>query len=59
MIVIERYWQESNHLGGNINKAERKCFNDNDIEGVEKFINEKSPIPGHEWTNVKYNYIKL
>ena len=58
MIVIERSYEEENPRGGgNLFKVKRKCFADNDIEGVEKFINETPTVLA--WTNVEYNYIKL
>ena len=60
MIVIERTYEEPNPRGGGrLCKTDRKCFTDEDIEGVNEFINKQSPIPGYEWTNVSYKYIKL
>ena len=60
MIVIERTWREPNPRGGGrINKAARKCFADDDLEGVNKFINETTKVSGYEWTDVEYKYIKL
>ena len=60
MIIIERYWQEPNPRGGGkLNKEERKCFADDDLEGVNSFLNKKSEISGYEWTNVEYKYLKL
>lgn len=58
MIVIERRYDEPNPRGGRkLHKVSRKCFSDEDREGVEKFINENSTI--YEWSNVEYRYIKL
>ena len=60
MIVIERTWKEPNPSGGGkINKVARKCFADDDLDGVNKFINETTKVYGYDWTNVEYNYIKL
>ena len=60
MIIVERTWEEPNPRGGGkLHKSERKCFADDDINGVEEFINEQSDIPGYEWTNVEYKYTKL
>lgn len=60
MIIIERTWKESDPRGGCalLNKTERKCFTDNDVDGVEEFINEESEYKD-EWIDVKYKYIKL
>ena len=58
MIVIERKYDEPNPRGGRkLHKISRKCFKDDDIKGVEKFINENSTV--YEWSNVEYRYIKL
>lgn len=60
MIVIERSYDEPNPRGGSKKqKTIRRAFSDDDIDGVNKFINEDYSIPGYEWTNVSYNYIKL
>ena len=60
MIVIEREYDEPNSRGGGrIHCVKRQCFHDDDIDGVNKFINAQSPVSGYEWTNVSYNYIKL
>ena len=60
MIVIERTWKESNPRGGGkLNKVERKCFDDDDLNGINEFINETSEVSGYEWTDVEYKYIKL
>ena len=60
MIIIERTWEESDPHGGCnfLHKTERKCFTDNDVDGIENFINEESEY-GDEWINVKYKYTKL
>ena len=60
MIIIERTWNEPNPRGGDkLSKVARKAFDDNDKEGINKFINAKSYVSGYEWTNVKYKYTKL
>ena len=60
MIIIERTWNEPNPRGGRyLNKVARKCFADNDLDGVNKFINETSTVSGYEWSDVEYKYIKL
>ena len=60
MIVIERTWKEPNPRGGGkLNKVERKCFADNDLDCVNKFINETTMVSGYEWTDVEYKYTKL
>jgi hypothetical protein len=60
IIVIERKYDEPNPRGGRkLHKVSRKCFSDEDREDVEKFINEKSPVSGYEWSNIEYRYIKL
>lgn len=59
MIVIERKYDEPNPRGGRkIHKVSRRCFNNDDVEGVEDFINAKSSS-GYEWSNIEYKYIKL
>ena len=60
MIIIERTWNEPNPAGGGwLNKVERKCFTDDDSNGINEFINETSDVSGYEWTDVEYKYIKL
>ena len=61
MIVIERTWKEPNPSGGGkLNKVARKCFADDDLDGINQFINETTEVvPGYEWTNVEYKYTKL
>lgn len=60
MIIIERTWKEPNPRGGDkLNKVERKCFDDDDLNGINEFINETSDVSGYEWTDVEYKYIKL
>jgi len=59
MIIIERYWQESNSAGGRDRQmVSRKCFSDDDASNVQKFLDETS-TSGYKWKNVEYKYIKL
>ena len=49
MIVRERTWKEPNPRGGGkLNKVERKCFDDDDLNGINEFINETSEVSGYE-----------
>lgn len=60
MIIIERTWKEPDPRGGGkLNKVSRKCFDDDDLNGINEFINETSEVSGYEWTNVEYKYTKL
>lgn len=60
MIVIERTWREPDSRGGGkLNKVARRCFADDDLDSVNKFINETGVVSGYEWTDVEYKYIKL
>ena len=60
MIIIERRWNEPNPRGGGkLSKVERKCFADDNLDGVNEFINENTKVSGYEWTNIEYKYIKL
>lgn len=60
MIIIEKTWKEPNPRGGGLlNKVERKCFADDDLDSVNRFINETTEVSGYEWVNVEYQYIKL
>lgn len=60
MIVIERTWKEPDPRGGGkLNKVSRKCFVDDDLNGINEFVNETSEVSGYEWTDVEYKYIKL
>ena len=58
MIIIERYWSEESANGySDMRKSKRKCFSDDDFEGIEKFINEK--VSDYKYANVVYKYIKI
>ena len=60
MIIVERTWREPNPRGGGkLNKVAKKCFADDDLDGVNEFINETTEVDGYEWTDVEYKYKKL
>ena len=60
MIVIERTWNEPNPAGGGwLNKVARECFADDDLDGINEFINETTKVSGYKWTDVKYKYTKV
>lgn len=60
MIIIERTWREPDPRGGSkLHKEERKCFFGDDKDGIDEFINAKAYVPGYEWTDVEYKYIKV
>lgn len=60
MIIIERSYNVDNSRGGRpLYKVDRKVFSDNDIEGVQEFLNERSEVSGYPWFNLEYNFIKL
>ena len=60
MIIIKRTWKEPSPRGGNkLNKVARKCFANNDLDGINEFINETTKVSGYEWSDVEYKYIKL
>jgi hypothetical protein len=60
MIIIERSYNIDSSRGGRpLYKVDRKVFSDNDIEGVQEFLNERSEVSGYPWFNLEYNFIKL
>lgn len=61
MIIIERHWDEKKPTGGcgYIHKVKRECFSEDDKVLIDAFINAKPDIPGYDWYNVEYKYIKL
>lgn len=60
MIIIERSYNVDSPSGGRLlYKVDRKVFSDNDIEGVQEFLNERSDVSGYPWFNLEYNFIKL
>ena len=60
MIIIERSYYVASPRGGDKRFiVNRKVFADDDIQGVQAFINERSSISGYEWYNLDFNFIKL
>lgn len=62
MIIIEKYWEEQDPQGGCnlLSKSERKAFDNDDLKGINEFINNSSEIiSDYELYNIKYKYIKL
>ena len=60
MVIIERSYNVDSSSGGRpLYKVDRKVFSDNDIEGVQEFLNERSEVSGYPWFNLEYNFIKL
>lgn len=60
MIIIERHYDMENSSGGrNLHHCDRKVFKDDDIEGIQKFLDERCPIDGYHWFNLDFNYTIL
>lgn len=60
MIIITRRHQEPNPSGGSLlNKVTRKVFADDDLQGVQAFLDERNKISGYEWRNLSFEYTKL
>lgn len=60
MIIVERTYEVARPEGGGYKTVVcRRVFSDDDIIGLENFINERSKTPGYEWRNVEFNYTKL
>lgn len=60
MIIIRREYEVDNPSGGRgITKVTRKVFADDDIVGVQQFLDERSTISGYEWYNLNFEYTKL
>lgn len=57
MIIIERSYDASQPEVGPV--TTRKAFLDNDVEGVQGFLNERSTEQGYPWRNIEFRYIKL
>lgn len=57
MIIIERSYDASQPEVGRV--ITRKAFLDNDVEGVQVFLNERSTEQGYPWRNIEFRYIKL
>ena len=60
MIIIRReYTVESCSGGRMLCKVTRKVFADDDIAGVQAFLDERSTVSGYEWHNLDFTYTKL
>jgi hypothetical protein len=60
MIIITRKYQEPDPHGGNLlNKITRKVFADDDLQGIQAFLDERNKISGYEWRNLSFEYTKL
>ena len=59
MIIIERSYDKSRPEGGYISIIKRKAFLDDDVEGVQGFLDERSTEQGYPWRNLEFRYIKL
>ena len=60
MILIERTYEQDNPRGGGrITYITRKAFADDDIIGIQKFLDERSTVFGYEWHELHFEYIKL
>ena len=40
-------------------KVTRKVFADDDLQGVQAFLDERNKISGYEWKNLSFEYTKL
>ena len=60
MIIVERRYEVARPEGGGYKTVVgRGIFSDDDIIGLDEFLNEHSETPGYEWRNVEYKYTKL
>lgn len=60
MIIITRRHEEPNPCGGRLLcKVTRKVFADDDLQGVQAFLDERNKISGYEWKNLSFEYVKL
>ena len=60
MILVVRKYEVDNPSGGRMRtNVTRKVFADHDIDGVQKFLDERSTINGYEWYNLSFDFIKL
>lgn len=61
MIIIERsYDVEDSRCGCRLlHEVTRKVFPDDDISGIQKFLNERSAVSGYKWHNLDFKYMKL
>ena len=57
MIIIERHYDVNDGRGGKMRHVViRRAFNDDAIDEVNKFLSERSSVPGEEWHNLDFKY---
>lgn len=60
MIIITRTYETNNPSGGRrISNVTRKVFRDDDIDGVQNFLDERDSTKGYEWYNLQFSYFKV
>ena len=60
MIIVTRKYEVDNPSGGrSFKKVTRKVFADDDVDGVQAFLDERSTVMGYEWYNLDFEYTKL
>lgn len=60
MIIVKREYDVENPSGGRMRTiVTRRVFADDDITGVQQFLDERSTISGYEWYNLNFEYTKL
>lgn len=60
MIIVTRKYDFASSSGGpKIHKVDRKVFADDDIKGVQGFLDERSHITGYAWLNLDFTFTKL
>lgn len=60
MILVVKSYDTANTSGGRmIHHVIRKVFHDNDVDGVQKFMDERREISGYEWHNLSFKFMKL
>ena len=60
MIIVERTYDFNNPAGGpRLTDVTRKVFSDDDIIGIQDFLNERSKISGYEWYNLDFKFTKI
>lgn len=60
MIIITRHYDVENSSGGRmLHNVTRKVFPEDAIEQIQSFLDERSTVPGYEWHNLDFTFIKL
>lgn len=60
MIIVTRRYEVDNPSGGRaLKKVTRKVFADDDLIGIQAFLDERSTVIGYEWYNLDFEYTKL